>query len=333
MTRRELLILLSGSSVTCWAERGPAQDHRKVHRVGILSVGLPPRADDPAWIALQEGFRDLGYIEGQNLTFERRFAAGDLQRLAAMAADLAAMGLDALAVFGPGPMRAAATARPSAPIVMIASSSDPVGEGYIASFARPGGNITGLTYAVSSERFAKQLEILKEAVGTLSRVTVLWDADPDLFERTWRPALNDAARHLNLAVTGPHVVSRPEDFEPIFAKIRQDRPDGMLVATTGVIFPHRHHVSKLAVEHALPMMAAFKEFPQAGSLLSYGPNIAAIYRRAPTFIDKIIKGTTPGEIPVEQPTKYDLVINLDTAKALNLTIPPTLLARADEVIE
>ena len=293
----------------------------------------PPKPDDPAWIAFQQGFRDLGYIEGQNITFESRFAAGDLGRLSGMAAELAAMAVDAITIFGPGPMRAAAAVKPAVPIVMVASSSDPVGEGYIASFSRPGSNITGLTYAVSSERFAKQLEILKEAVGRLSRVAVLWDADPDLFQRTWRPALDDAARHLGLVVTGPHVVSRPEDIEPTFARMRRDRPDGLLVATTGVLFPYRDRVAKLAVEHALPMMAAFKEFPRAGSLLSYGPDIAAIYRRAPAIVDKIVKGTPPGEIPVEQPTTYELVLNLMTAKALGITVPPTLLARADEVIE
>jgi len=175
---------------------------------------------------------------------------------------------------------------------MVASSSDPVGEGYIASFARPGGNVTGLTYAVSPERFAKQLEILKETVGTLSRVAVLWDADSDLFHRKWPPALDDAARHLGLVVRGPYIVSKPEDFEPIFANMRQDRPDGLLV-TTGVIFPHRDRVARLAVEHRLATIAAFREFPQTGSLLSYGPTIAAIYGRAPAFVDKIVKGTPP----------------------------------------
>jgi putative ABC transport system substrate-binding protein len=282
MRRRELL-WLGGAALLFQAGNLRAQDHKKVYRVGMLSAGLPPKSDDPAWVAFRQGFRDLGYAEGQNLALEGRFAGGDLDRLPGMAAELAAMNVDAVTIFGPGPMRAAA-AKPAVPIVMVASSSDPVGEGYIASFARPGGNITGLTYAVSSDRFAKQLEILKEAVGTLSRVAVLWDADPDLFQRTWRPALDDAARHLGLVVTGPYIVSKPEDFQPIFANMRQDRPDGLLVATTGVIFPHRDRVAKLAIQHRLATIAAFREFPQTGRLLSYGPNIAAIDAHRPLLI-------------------------------------------------
>ena len=216
---------------------------------------------------------------------------------------------------------------------MAAGSSDPIGEGYITSFAQPGGNITGLTYAVSSERLQKQLEILKEAVGPLSRVGIWWDGDPDLYRRSWAPALDEAARQLGLEMDGPFLVHKPEDFEGAFASMTERRAQAAIVASSSITFAHRHRVARAALKYRLPVMAAFRELPQAGMLMSYGPNIAAIYHRAASYADKVLKGTPPGEIPVEQPTKYDLVINLKTAGALGLTIPPTLLARADEVIE
>jgi putative ABC transport system substrate-binding protein len=287
----------------------------------------------PYWIAVMSGLHELGYIEGVNIVFDARFAGGDIDRLPDMAAELVAINVDAMLVFGPTPMRAAKTATQRIPIIMAAGSSDPIGEGYVASFARPGGNITGLTYAVSAERFQKQLEILKEAIPGLSRVGVWWDGDPDVYRRSWASAMDEAARQLGLGIEGLFLVRKPDDFDAAFTSMTQRRVQAVIVASSSITFENRHRAAEVAFRHRLPVMAAFREFPQAGMLMSYGPNIAAIYHRAASYVDKVLKGAPPGEIPVEQPTTYDLVINLKTARALGLTIPPTLLARADEVIE
>jgi len=216
---------------------------------------------------------------------------------------------------------------------MAAGSSDPIGEGYIASFARPGGNVTGLTYAVSSERFQKQLEILKEAVAPLARLGVWWDGDPEVYRRSWVPALDEAGRQLGLKIDGPFLVRKPDDIEATFTSMTDRQVQAVLVASSGITYDNRYRVAKMALEHRLPVIAAFREFTHAGMLMSYGPNFPAIYHRAASYVDKVLKGTPPAEIPVEQPTKYDLVINVKTAKALGLTIPPNVLARADEVRE
>jgi putative tryptophan/tyrosine transport system substrate-binding protein len=330
MRRREVIALVGGAAALPLAGRAQSV---KSHRVGALAGGFPPRPGDPIWAAFTEGFRELGYVEGRNLVLEGRFAAGNLERLPALARELAALKVEAIVVFGPAPMRAAQAATRDIPIVMAAGSSDPVAEGYIASFARPGGNITGLTYAVSAERFGKQLELLKEAVGALLRVAMLWDGDLELFRRSWEPALEQAAGQLDLEFEGPFLVRAPEEFERAFAQMVDRRVQGVLVASSAIITQSREKLAEVAARHRMPVIAAFREFPATGSLMSYGPNLPSIYRRAAAFVDKILTGTPPGEIPVEQPIRYDFAINLKTARTLGLTIPPTLLARADEVIE
>ena len=331
MRRRDFIALTVLSTV--WPSAGSTQQPSKTYRVGVLSGGFVPPPGDPIWIAFTEGLAALGYFDERNLKLEARFARGDVGRLPALAEELAALRVDVIVVFGPGPMRAAKDAAGSIPIVMAAGSSDPVAEGYIASFARPSGNVTGLTFAVSSERFGKQLELLKEAVGTLSHVAMLWDGDLDLFRRSWAPALESAARHLGLNIHGPFLVRAPDDFRQAFALMGEKQIQGVLVASTSIINQSRAKLAEVAIQHRMPVIAAFREFPMSGSLMSYGPNLPSIYRRAPVFVDKILRGTPPGEIPVEQPTKYDLAMNFKTARLLGLTIPPTLLARADEVIE
>src|SRR6266567_4432369 len=281
MRRREVITLLGGAAAT-WSLPAHTQQAGKMYRVGVLNPG--PSVTTPQSEALEQALREVGFVEGRNLMFERRFAEGNLERLPAMAAELVGINVDVIVVMGPAPMQAAKAATTKIPIVMDAGSIDPVGEGLIASFARPGGNITGLTYSDSPERFAKELDVLKEAVGPISRIAILWDLDAEYYRRSWSPVMERAAGQLGL-------------------------------------------------RHRLPIVAGFKEFPQAGSLISYGPNRVAISRRAAAFVGKSLKGSTPGELPVENPTTYDLVINLKTAKALGLTIPPALLIRADEVIE
>ena len=329
MRRREFITLFGGTAVA-WPliARAAAE---KVYRIGVLFLAF--RGTAPTWTALVQGLQELGYVEGRNLIFESRSGEGKFEDLPALAAELVSMNVDVIVVFGPGPIAAAKAATSKIPIVMIAGSSDPVGEGLIASFARPGGNITGLTYAASSERFGKQLELLKEAVGQVSRVGVLWDLDIEQFRRAWAPALQQAGGQLGLQIEGPFLVQGDPDFEPAFAAMIQHSVEAVLVAAGGSAYASRARVGELAMQNRLPIMAAFREFSQTGSLMSYGPDFFEVYHRAATYVHKILKGDKPGELPVEQPTKYQLVINLKTAKALGLTVPPTLLGRADEVIE
>src|SRR6266567_1709162 len=330
MKRREFIALLGGAAAT-WPLPAHTQQAGKMYRVGVLNPG--PSVTTPQSEALEQALREVGFVEGRNLMFERRFAEGNLERLPAMAAELVGMEVDVIVVRGPAPMQAAKAATTKIPIVMDAGSIDPVGEGLIASFARPGGNITGLTYSDSPERFAKALDVLKEAVGPISRMAVLWDLDAEYYRRSWSPIMERAAGQLGLRILGPFQVRNAADIERAFAAMTEQRAEAVLVSSGSVAFPNRTRIGELGVRHRLPIVAAFKEFPQAGSLISYGPNIVAIHRRAAAFVGKILKGSNPSELPVENPTTYELVINLKTAKALGLTIPPALLIRADEVIE
>ncbi len=300
MRRREFIVLMGAA--TAWPPALRAQQRSKIHRVGVLGGGVSLTPDVPAWAAFRQGLNDLGYTEGRNLVLEGRFAEGHLDRLPALAADLIAMNVDVVVVLGPAPMAAAKAMTGGIPIVMVAGSSDPIGEGLITSYARPGGSITGLTYAVSSKRFVKQLEMLKEAVGPLSRVAVLWDADPDLFRRSWAPALEGAARELDLQIEAPVLMHKADDFETAFAAMAERKIEAVVVTATSIVYHHRKRVGELALQYRLPAMAAFREFPAAGLLMSYGPNLPSIYRRAAAFVDKILKGTPPADIPVEQPT-------------------------------
>jgi putative ABC transport system substrate-binding protein len=250
-----------------------------------------------------------------------------------MATELVHSDVDVIVVRGPAPMPAARAATTIIPIVMAAASSDPLGEGLIASFARPGGNITGTTYADSSERFAKQLDVLREAVGAISRIAVLWDLELETYRRSWSSTLERAAGELGFRVRGPFRVRHAHDLDDAFTAMLHERAEAVLAAAGSVNAVNRARIGELGIRHRLPIVAAFKEFPQSGSLISYGPNLVAILRRSAAFVAQILRGSRPGELPVENPTTYDLVINLKTAKALGLTIPPALLIRADEVIE
>jgi putative ABC transport system substrate-binding protein len=330
MRRREFITFLAGAAA--WPLMVRAQQTRGLHRIGVLGAGYNT-AGAPTWIAFEQALRELGYVEGSSVVFERRFGEGQHERLPALAAELVSMNVDVIVVLGPTPVPAVKTATSTIPIVMIAGSSDPIGEDLIASFARPGGNITGLTYAASAERFGKQLALLKEAIGRVTRVGVLWDLDIQHFRRAWAPALQQAAGQLGIQIEDPFLVGDERDLGPAFAAMFQQRVEAALVSGGGVAFERRARVSELALQNRLPTMAAFRQFPQAGSLMSYGPDFTDVYRRAATYVHKILKGEKPGELPVEQPTKYELVINLKTAKVLGLTIPNSLLASADAVIE
>lgn len=316
-----------------WPFVAPAQPAERIYRLGVLFPGFRPATVSPTWEAFEQGLRDFGFVEGRNLTFEWRPAEGKHERLPALAAELVAKNVDLIVVIAPGPMQAAKAATRTIPIVMIAGSADPIGEGLIASYARPGGNITGLTHEASPERFGKQLQLIREAVKDVPRVTILWDLDMQLYRKTYAPALEQAAGQLGIELDGPVQVLKPEDLEPAFAGMADKRTQAILAFAGSILFPNRGRVAELALRHRIALVTAFREFTHVGGLLSYGPNFPALYRRAAYYVDRILKGANPAELPVEQPTKYDFAINLKTANALRIAIPLYLLTRADEVIE
>jgi len=311
-----------------------AQVAARSYRIGVLGNATRAAVDlNPLWQAFLEGLRRRGYREGQNLAIEYALGEGHAERLPALVAALVASKVDCIVVPGPSGMQAARQATQTIPIVMIAGSADPVGEGLIASFARPGGNITGLTYAVSPERFGKQLELLREAAAGLRRFAVLWDAEAELYERTWAPHMEKVALELGLQHTGPILVRSADDYAAAFADMAARDIGGLVAASARLNFANRARISELALAHGIAVMASFAEFARSGSLMSFGPNFPDLYRRGAGYVDKVLQGTPAGEIPVEQPLKYHFAVNLRTAAALKLELSDLLLARADEVIE
>jgi len=300
-------------------------------RIGILTL-RPPGDSNPINKALMQGFRERGYIEGRNLVIEYPDALGREDRLPELAADLVRKQVDVILIIGPASLEAARKATKTIPLVMVASSADPVAEGVALSLARPGGNITGLTYA-ESDRFKKQLELLKSAAVRVTRVAVLWDFDLKTYRRDWEVPLTDAGRILGLNIQEPVLVRDAQELPAAFVLMKDRQVDAVLVAAGGPLFQARAQVGQLALQYRLPAIAAFKEYPQTGLLMSYGPDISDINRRAAGYVDTIIKGAKPGDLPIELPNKFELAINLKTARALGLTIPQSVLVRADEVIQ
>ena len=301
-----------------------AQPAGKVPRIGILRPGSPP---DPLLDAFRQGLRELGYDEGRNVSIEYRWAEGRDERLPDLAADLVRLPVDVI-VAGVGAVEAAKHATSTIPIVMPVSS-DPVRAGLVASLARPGGNVTGLT-SLSGELPGKWMELLKETLPRVSRVAVLWDpaGDPRQVDTS-----DAAARSLGVRL---HVlkVGRVGGFDPAFAEARKNDAGALIVLGSPFFYVHRARLVELAAKHRLPAIYAQREFVVgSGGLMSYGTDYHHQFRRAATYVDKILKGAKPADLPIEQPTKFEFVINLKTAKALGLTIPPAVLARADEVIE
>jgi putative tryptophan/tyrosine transport system substrate-binding protein len=306
-----------------------AQQPKEVFRIGYLS-GSPPSAI-AEWIeTFRQGLRELGYMEGKNIIIEWRSGEGKRDRLPALAAELVRLKVDLIVTAGPLVTRAAKEATSTIPIVM-AQDPDPVGNGFVASLARPGGNITGLS-RLAPELSGKQLELLKEIVPKLSRVAV--------FGTSTRPGNAQTLREVELAAGAFGVklqyldILSPKDIETAFQAAVRERADGALWFVTGSIGnPHRKKVADLAVSSRLPVIYFEREDVEAGALMFYGVNIVDLHRRAATYVDKILKGAKPAELPVEQPTKFELVINLKAAKQIGLTIPPNVLARADKVIK
>jgi putative ABC transport system substrate-binding protein len=306
-----------------------AQPARKVHRIGYLGVTSPSSAARSIE-AFREGLRELGWIEGQNIVIDYRFAEGRFDRLPDLAGELVRLKVDVIAAGAtPGPV-AAKNATGTIPIVMI-MAGDPVGVGLVASLARPGGNVTGISYSVGVENTSKALELLKEAVPKARLVAVLSNPANQahaLVIRDVKVAAGSLGVPLHfLEARGPH------EFDGAFAAMAKQRVGALLVAPDGVFLLQRARLADLAAKNQLPSMHGQREYVEAGSLMSYGPSAVAAYRQGALFVDKILKGAKPADLPVEQPTKFELVINLRTAKALGLTIPQSLLLRVDEVIQ
>jgi putative tryptophan/tyrosine transport system substrate-binding protein len=299
----------------------------KVPRVGVLST-LPAPYAAPYVEAGKTALRDAGYTEGQNIAVEYRFAGRSLETLQAQAAELVALKVDVLVVVGDIAIRTAQQATKTIPIIMV-SGGDPVASGYVASVARPGGNITGMS-SLLPEMDAKLLALLKETVPRANRVAVLWNPASHGGVLGFK-AMQAAAPGIKVTLLSIEV-RRPEELESAFAAITAQRAEGLLVLTDPITFGNRGKIIEFAAKNRLPAMYEVREFVNDGGLMSYGPSMVAMIRRVPVLIDKILKGAKPADIPVEQPTQFELVVNETSAKAIGLTIPPPVLVRADSVV-
>src|SRR5499426_3227830 len=309
-----------------------AQQPKIVPRIGYLS-NADAATDSARAGGIRLALRELGYIEGQNIAFEYRFAEGKVDRAPELAAELVRLKVDIIVVAsGDQWIRAAKNATRTIPIVMTGQGTDPVRAGFVESLARPGGNVTGLT-ALNPELGGKRLELLKEAVPKLSRVAVLYDpADPPSLH-TVKELLPADAHALNLTIQ-PWEIRAVDDFDKVFAALNKQRPDGLYVLTAGpVMRPNQKRMVGFALKSRLPSTYIGRAAVEAGGLMSYGRDLADSYRRIAWYVDKILKGAKPADLPVEQPTKFDLVINLKTAKQIGLIIPQSMLYRADKVIK
>jgi putative ABC transport system substrate-binding protein len=305
-----------------------AQQAEKTPRIGIL-VGGSASSDSGRIEAFRQGLRELGYVEGKTIGLEFRFADGNPDRLNELAATLVRLKVDVIVAAGPNATRSAKEATTTIPIVM-AQVNDPVGARFVASLARPGGTITGLA-TMTPELIGKQLELLRQVVPRLARVAVLENPTQPGREEMLRE-MERAAASLRVQLQYLDVVSRT-DIETSLRTARKQRADAMLVLSSPVLFSQRKQIANLAIQNRLPTISPWPEFVDDGGLITYSANFKDLFRRAATFVDKILKGAKPGDLPVEQPTTFELLINLKTAKALGLTIPPSVLGRADHVIE
>ena len=329
MRRREFIILLSGAAAA-WPLAAEAQQPsaKALHQIGVLSPFS--RADSERWHqALRQGLRDLGWVEGENISFEYRYADGVSEHLPELVAEVIKHQVAVIVVAVTPDALAAAKATKTIPIVM-AAAGDPIAAGLIQNLARPGGNVTGLSQ-MATDLAAKRLELLKETVPNLSRVAVLWNPRDDLSTITWRE-IQLPARRMNIELHSLEVTVVSE-FDSAFTKATGAKDHAIYVLPGPIFVDNERRIAEFAAKYRLPSVFHLPEFVHAGGLMSYGPDRVDLFRHAAGFVDKILKGANPGDLPVEQPTKFELAINLKTAKALGLTIPPSVLARADEVIE
>src|SRR5712691_3389668 len=329
MERRAFMAMLTGGIVAA-PLAVEAQPAAKVARIGFLALNLAPNPHLRE--AFRQGLRDLGYVEGRNVEIEYRDAEGKDERLPALAAELLALKVDVILAGGTPQALAAKQATRTLPIVFTAAP-DPVTDGLVTNLSRPGGNVTGLSN-IAPELVGKRLELLKQAVPGVTRVAVLWQPG-GTGERTGKDMLKEAevaARALGVRLQFLEARG-PADFDRAFSDMTRARAGALTSLGGSMFFNERRRLVDLAAKNRLPAVYPQREFVDAGGLMAYGPNFADLFRRAATYVDKILKGAKPGDLPVEQPTKFELVINLKTAKALGLTIPQSLLQRADEVVQ
>jgi len=327
MKRKPLFLCILGAISIAVCSTASAQQHRKIPHVGYLTISSLS-SNVARNEAFRRGMRELGYVEGKNIVIEWRSGDGKVEQQSELVAEVVRHKVDVIVTSGPTMTRAAKQATATIPIVM-AFDPDPVGNGFIAGLARPGGNITGLS-ALSPELSGKQLELLKEIVPRLSRVAVLGTSA--------EPGNAQTLREIELAAGAFGVklqyleIADPRDIEPAFQAANKERAGAMLVLQTPVFNPKRKQIAELALQNRLPTIYPQSEWVDDGGLMSHGVSFPALYHRAATYVDKILKGAKPADLPVEQPTKFELVINLRAAKQIGLTIPPNVLARADRVI-
>jgi putative ABC transport system substrate-binding protein len=323
MQRRDFLSVLVGAAAG-WPLAARAQQPRKKWLIGFIAHGHESMYD-----AFFEGLRKLGYTEGQNIIIERRYAGGQPKRFQEFAREMVQLNADVIVTVTTPAVLAIKSVTTTIPIV-IPQAIDPVGAGLVASLAHPGGNVTGGTL-LQAELTAKRLELLKEMVPKLSRAALLWNAGNPAYARAWTQA-QGAASTLGVALQR-YEVRGPTDLQAAFAAIVQERPDALLVLEDAVTIQHRKEIVEFALQNLLPSSFLSKEAVEIGGLMSYGSNWPEAFHRGASIVDKILKGAKPSDLPVEQATKFELAINLKTAKALGLTVSPSLLGRADEVIE
>jgi putative tryptophan/tyrosine transport system substrate-binding protein len=325
MDRRRFVGTVAGALVIA-PSIAEAQSAAKVYRIGFL-LGATGESVASLFHALDEGLRELGYVEGRNIVFEQRYADGRMERLPDLAAEQVRLRVDVIVTGSNIHVAAVRRATTTIPIVMI-FTADPIGAGFVASLARPGGNVTGLTADASPELWAKYVGLLKEVVPRLSRVGVLGQVS----SQVGFAELGAASRKLGVTLEVADI-RRPEDFDGAFATMINKRVGAALIVVGPLTYLLRQRIGDATLKHRLPAITNANEFAQAGLLMSYGPSLPDLYHRAATYVDKILRGAVPANLPVEQPSRFELVINLKTAKALGLTISPSLLLRAQEVIE
>jgi putative ABC transport system substrate-binding protein len=330
MQRREFITLLGGTAMGWPALAARAQQPAgRVYRVGYFAFGSREQQVHLSK-AFEEGLRSLGYRVGENVLIEYRFANGEFERLPALAADMVRLGVDVIVTGNHANAAAAMKATTTIPIVMT-NSTDPVSTGLVADLARPGGNVTGLSVDPGEEISGKRLELLTETLPSLSRVGILWNPDfaPNQARLT---SMREATQALGLTLITAEA-SGLDAFEQAFATFLRERAEVLVVLSDGVLFNYRSQIGGMALRQGLPAISSASEYAKAGLLLSYGPDLKDLFRRSAVFVDKIFNGAKPADLPIEQPIKYELVINLKTANSLGLSLPPAFLARADEVIE
>jgi putative tryptophan/tyrosine transport system substrate-binding protein len=327
MTRRHFIALIGGTSVA-WPLAARAQQSPPIAKIGHLESGLPSSSPN-LLAAFRQGLREFGYVEGQNAFIVSRYAEGNEERLPELAHELVAYGVDVIFAIGPPQALAAAKATDRIPIVFV-GGGDPVQMGLIKSFAHPGGNVTGLTF-VTVELASKRIQLLKEAVPMAKRVAIVWNPNNTINKLELAEATRTAEAVRLIPV--PIEIRVLDDIDGALAAANSQHADAALILSSPLTFPNRSVIVKSAIRARMPTCGALREYAQAGVLMSYGPSYTDHCRRAAAYVNEILKGAKPADLPVQLPTTFELVINLKTANALGVDVPPTLLARADEIIE